>query len=139
MTKWWAEDFKKGAYGEFDSGMINMMKVGLDSNVYAWLKMLHHRMLGYLIDYDFLKSLNFYKEEDFEGIIEEENEDVQLYGCDHCGDRMCGYFPIQVIRNADFISWAFHADFDLRDFIFSYKEYEKAFEELMTFVKNIQK
>ena len=133
LTSWWNEN-RNLRFDEFDSNEINVLKIAIDSRNYAWLKMLYRQMLGHRVDIDLVKSLCCYKEEYFEGIIEEENEDVQLYGCS-CGDRMCGYFPIQVIRSRDFICWRFYDSWRMRTLIFPIEAYEKAFEELMTFVR----
>ena len=58
---------------------------------------------------------------------EETTEPVNLYCCRICGDRECGYFPLDITIEGDYIRWKF-LDYH-KGFIFNKTQYEAAFDE----------
>ncbi|WP_291722835.1 hypothetical protein [Bernardetia sp.] len=68
---------------------------------------------------------------------EEESKDMQLYCCSQCGDRECGYYPLEISRDDTSIKWRFHEYH--RPFVFKSDEYEKSFTDFKEFVKTLSK
>ncbi|MFK7949572.1 MAG: hypothetical protein AB8G11_18415 [Saprospiraceae bacterium] len=131
FTTWWNEDVCNGN-GSLDKagGNINMLLINFINEYYSWFKILIHRLLGNELDLEFMETLNMHESQNIQEIIEEENHDIQLFGCGICADRGCGYFGMQTHRKNQYITWRFYGD-EIRDFVFVYDEYEKEFEEFI--------
>lgn len=117
-----------------DGGLISSFRLfGFNT---AAGKIQTHRLKGNKLDLAFWKTLSLdevsYSPEGIkklEEYFEEENKDIQLYGCGICGDRDCGYFPLHIERKGKLIEWKIPHTY-LRTFRFDYEEYAKEFEEL---------
>ena len=66
--------------------------------------------------------------------MEEENKDVFLFGCG-CGDRDCVYFPIEVIRKENLISWHIPDRYRPLTFTFNYSLYKEEFQEFSNMIE----
>lgn len=63
-----------------------------------------------------------------EKVYQEEQQDVNLYGCCICRDRECGYYNIAVVDNGQFIEWDLKIPYHRR-YCFDRQAYYDAFAE----------
>jgi hypothetical protein len=91
------------------------------------LKMYLLSLLGIKINLPLLKEFGFNLNEtriDWNDVINQANKDAMLFCCP-CGDRGCGYFPLEIKRQDDHISWKF--DKNMKAFTFGYEAYKNEF------------
>lgn len=104
------------------------------------LKLALFQLLGGKIDMSILVDLGFkvdFVKIDWEQVVKEENENVPLYCCGCCGDRMCGSFRVEISKENHLIRWRFY-DY-IRDFIFNFDLYEKEFKEFYDYLDEYEK
>lgn len=106
------------------------------------LKLILFQLLGGKVELSILGDLGFEADSDaftfdWQQFIKEENEDVQLYCCACCGDRMCGSLRVEISKENHLIRWKFY-DY-IRDFIFDFNLYEKEFKEFYDYLDEYEK
>lgn len=104
------------------------------------LKLILFQLLGGKVDMSILADLGFkidFVKIDWQQVIKEENEDVQLYCCGCCGDRGCGSFRVEISKENHLIKWMFPGY--TRDFIFDFSLYEKEFREFQDYLDGYEK
>jgi hypothetical protein len=146
LEQWWAENIVHciSFFEEAAEVFTLYLNPWGDKKIYTpGLKLQLHKMLGKQISLgnlsEFGYDLKSREKKDWDFFLEEENFDVQLYGCTACLDRLCGYIPLFIKREEENITWTFKGKrFDVeRDysFTFNYQAYLNEFEALIDYIK----
>jgi len=141
VALWWNLHYYESKVLDTRLHHINSICVFHQTDFYLpSLKLILFQLLGGKVDMSVLADLGFKVDLDkvnWQQVIKEENEDVRLYCCGCCGDRMCGYFGVEISKENHLIRWKFH-DYT-RDFIFDFDLYKKEFSEFYEYLNEYEK
>ena len=141
VALWWNLHYYEGKV--LDNGLhyINSIYAFHQTCFYLpSLKLILFQLLGGRINMSILADLGFevnFVKIDWQQVIKEENENVRLYCCGCCGDRMCGSFRVEINKENHLIKWTLPGY--IRTFVFDFDLYKKEFNEFRDYLDEYEK